>query len=66
MPESSIAIHLIEIRVYIVPRDIATREIFDICVNQGLGVAGENQVFLDLTHLDRDYLERKLGGIVEI
>lgn len=50
----------------IVPRDIATREIFDICVNQGLGVAGENQVYLDLTHLDRDYLERKLGGIVEI
>jgi len=50
----------------IVPRDIATREIFDICVNQGLGVAGGNQVFLDLTHLDRDYLERKLGGIVEI
>ena len=50
----------------IVPRDIATREIFDICVNQGMGVAGENQVYLDLTHLDRDYLERKLGGIVEI
>ena len=50
----------------IVPRDIATREIFDVCVNQGLGVAGENQVYLDLTHLDRDYLERKLGGIVEI
>lgn len=50
----------------IVPRDIATREIFDVCVNQGLGVAGDNQVFLDLTHLDRDYLERKLGGIVEI
>ena len=50
----------------IVPRDIATREIFDICVNQGMGVGGENQVYLDLTHLDRDYLERKLGGIVEI
>ncbi|MDG1359270.1 MAG: succinate dehydrogenase flavoprotein subunit [Phycisphaerales bacterium] len=50
----------------IVPRDIATREIFDICVNQGLGVAGQNQVYLDLTHLDREYLERKLGGIVEI
>ncbi|MEE2971914.1 MAG: succinate dehydrogenase flavoprotein subunit [Planctomycetota bacterium] len=50
----------------IVPRDIATREIFDVCVNEGLGVAGGNQVYLDLTHLDRDYLERKLGGIVEI
>jgi succinate dehydrogenase / fumarate reductase flavoprotein subunit len=50
----------------IVPRDIATREIFDICVNQGMGVAGENQVYLDLTHKDPEYLTRKLGGILEI
>jgi succinate dehydrogenase / fumarate reductase flavoprotein subunit len=50
----------------IVPRDIATREIFDVCVNQGLGVGGGNMVYLDLTHLGRAYLERKLGGIMEI
>ncbi len=50
----------------IVPRDIATREIFDVCVNQGLGVGGGNMVFLDLTHLGREYLERKLGGIIDI
>ncbi len=50
----------------IVPRDIATREIFDICVHQGLGVGGGNMVYLDLTHLGREYLERKLGGIIEI
>jgi succinate dehydrogenase / fumarate reductase flavoprotein subunit len=50
----------------IVPRDIATREIFEICVKDGLGVGGGNMVFLDLTHLGRDYLERKLGGIIEI
>lgn len=50
----------------IVPRDIATREIFDICVNEGLGVGGENCVYLDLTHRDPDYLTRKLGGILEI
>jgi succinate dehydrogenase / fumarate reductase, flavoprotein subunit len=50
----------------IVPRDIATREIFDVCVNMGLGVNGENQVYLDLTHKPRDYLDRKLGGILEI
>lgn len=50
----------------IVPRDIATREIFDVCVNQGLGVGGENSVYLDLTHRDPDYLTRKLGGILEI
>ena len=50
----------------IVPRDIATREIFDICVNQGLGVGGGNMAYLDLTHLGREYLELKLGGIIEI
>ncbi|MCC5823140.1 MAG: succinate dehydrogenase flavoprotein subunit [Phycisphaerales bacterium] len=50
----------------IVPRDIATREIFDICVNEGMGVDGQNQVYLDLTHRDPDYLTRKLGGIMEI
>ncbi|MGP1309022.1 MAG: succinate dehydrogenase flavoprotein subunit [Phycisphaerales bacterium] len=49
----------------IVPRDIATREIFQICVD-GLGVGGGNMVYLDLTHLGREYLERKLGGIIEI
>ena len=50
----------------IVPRDIATREIFDICVNQGMGVGGENSVYLDLTHKDPEYLTKKLGGILEI
>lgn len=50
----------------IVPRDIATREIFDICVNEGLGVHGEQSVYLDLTHRDPDYLTKKLGGILEI
>jgi succinate dehydrogenase / fumarate reductase flavoprotein subunit len=50
----------------IVPRDIATREIFSVCVNDGLGVDGQNQVYLDLTHLAPDYLTKKLGGILEI
>ena len=49
----------------IVPRDIATREIFQICVD-GFGVGSDNQLYLDLTHLGREYLERKLGGIIEI
>ncbi|MEQ8845874.1 MAG: succinate dehydrogenase flavoprotein subunit [Phycisphaerales bacterium] len=50
----------------LVPRDIATREIFDVCVNQGMGVGGQRQVYLDLTHKDPDYLTTKLGGIMEI
>jgi succinate dehydrogenase / fumarate reductase flavoprotein subunit len=31
-----------------------------------MGVDGENQVYLDLTHKDPDYLTKKLGGILEI
>lgn len=50
----------------LVPRDIATREIFDVCVNEGMGINGTNQVYLDLTHKDPDYLTRKLGGILDI
>jgi len=49
----------------LVPRDIATREIFQICL-EGHGVAGENQVYLDLTHIDPETLTRKLGAILEI
>lgn len=49
----------------LVPRDIATREIFQVCL-EGHGVGGENQVFLDLTHIDAETLTRKLGAILEI
>ncbi|WP_226677757.1 succinate dehydrogenase flavoprotein subunit [Mesobacillus jeotgali] len=50
----------------LVPRDIATREIFDVCVNQKLGIDGENKVYLDLSHIDSRQLDIKLGGIMEI
>ena len=48
------------------PRDIATREIFHVCVDLGLGVDGQNQVYLDVSHLDPHMLEVKLGGVMEI
>jgi succinate dehydrogenase / fumarate reductase flavoprotein subunit len=50
----------------LVPRDIATREIFDVCVRQKLGINGENMVYLDLSHLSKDFLDKRLGGILEI
>jgi succinate dehydrogenase / fumarate reductase, flavoprotein subunit len=51
----------------LVPRDIATREIFNICVNEGLSVDPSRMcVYLDLTHIHRAELDRKLGGILEI
>ncbi|MCO0597252.1 succinate dehydrogenase flavoprotein subunit [Peribacillus butanolivorans] len=50
----------------LVPRDIATREIFDVCMNMKLGINGENMVYLDLSHKDPKELDIKLGGIIEI
>jgi succinate dehydrogenase / fumarate reductase flavoprotein subunit len=49
----------------LVPRDIATREIFQVCI-EGMGVGGQNQVYLDLTHIPAEILDRKLGAILEI
>jgi succinate dehydrogenase / fumarate reductase flavoprotein subunit len=51
----------------LVPRDIATREIFDVCTTDGLSVEKDRLcVYLDLTHIPRETLDRKLGGILEI
>jgi len=50
----------------LVTRDIATREIFDVCVNQKLGINGENMVYLDVSHMDSKELDVKLGGIIDI
>jgi len=51
----------------LVPRDIATREIFNVCVYEGLSVDKDRQcVYLDLTHIPAKELDRKLGGIMEI
>ncbi len=53
----------------IVPRDIATREIFEVC-QQGLGVGGGNMVYLDLRDevkkRGREKILAKLEGILEI
>lgn len=50
----------------LVPRDIATRTIYQVVFDMGLGVNGENMVYLDLSHIDEEYLRVKLGGILEI
>lgn len=50
----------------LVPRDIATRAIYHVVFDLGLGVNGENMVYLDLSHKDPEELERKLGGILDI
>jgi succinate dehydrogenase / fumarate reductase flavoprotein subunit len=50
----------------LVPRDVATREIFSVCRDLGMGVGGEDSVYLDVTHIPAATLDRKLGGIMEI
>ncbi len=50
----------------LVPRDIATREIFKVCVDMGLGVDGENKVFLDLSHMPADVLNVRVGNLIDI
>ena len=50
----------------LVPRDIATRAIHRVVYELGLGLDGQPMVYLDLTHIDRETLNRKLEGILEI
>jgi succinate dehydrogenase / fumarate reductase flavoprotein subunit len=50
----------------LVPRDVATRAIFKVVYEEGLGIDGQPMVYLDLSHIDRATLDRKLGGILEI
>jgi len=49
----------------LVPRDIATREIHKVVYDMGLGVDGKNVVYLDLSHIPRDTLRKKLGAILD-
>ena len=50
----------------LVPRDVATRAIHKVVYERELGVDGQPMVYLDLTHIDRATLDRKLEGILEI
>jgi succinate dehydrogenase / fumarate reductase flavoprotein subunit len=50
----------------LVPRDVATRAIHKVVYEHDLGIDGQPMVYLDLTHIDRQVLDRKLEGILEI
>jgi succinate dehydrogenase / fumarate reductase flavoprotein subunit len=56
----------------LVPRDIASRELFKKCFHEKRGVynahtgKNENEVYLDVTHLPRELLRKKLAGVLEI
>src|SRR5262249_27388062 len=50
----------------LVPRDIATRAIHRIVYHEKLGLHGQAAVYLDVSHIPRETLDRKLEGILEI
>jgi succinate dehydrogenase / fumarate reductase flavoprotein subunit len=50
----------------LVPRDIATRAIHRIVYQEKLGIRGQAAVYLDVTHIPKEVLDRKLEGILEI
>jgi succinate dehydrogenase / fumarate reductase flavoprotein subunit len=56
----------------LVPRDIASRALFKKCFHEKRGVynartqKNELEVYLDVTHLPRAQLEKKLAGVLEI
>jgi succinate dehydrogenase / fumarate reductase, flavoprotein subunit len=56
----------------LVPRDIASRALFQICFHEHRGIyndktnKNENEVYLDLTHKSEAFLRDKLAGILEI
>ena len=49
----------------LVPSDIATREIFQVCLD-GYGIDGKMQVYLDLTHKSTAELNSRLKGTLDI
>ncbi len=50
----------------LVPRDIAARAIFKVCVELKKGIEEKRQVYLDITHIPADVLTQKLGGVLHI
>ncbi|MEA3276870.1 MAG: succinate dehydrogenase (quinone) flavoprotein subunit [Pseudomonadota bacterium] len=49
-----------------VARDEASRAIWKVTRELGLGIGGGDRVYLDLTHLDRGFVSTRLGAILQI
>jgi len=49
-----------------VPRDVASRAIWKVVKHMGMGLRGEDKVYLDLTHLPEEFVRTRLGAIMEI
>lgn len=49
----------------LMPRDVISREIYKICHQMNLGINGSEQVYLDISHLDSDYIKTRLDEVYE-
>ncbi|MGD2109053.1 MAG: succinate dehydrogenase (quinone) flavoprotein subunit [Phycisphaerae bacterium] len=49
-----------------VPRDVGSRAICRAVRHMGLGIDGLDMVYLDLTHKPHEFLQTRLGGILEM
>jgi len=49
-----------------VPRDVASRAVWRVTQEHKMGIGGEHKVYLDLTHLDPVFVEKRLHAILEI
>jgi succinate dehydrogenase / fumarate reductase flavoprotein subunit len=50
----------------LVSRDLASRAIYKVVNEMKLGVDGKNQVYLDITQLPKDIMERKLSNVIDL
>ncbi len=50
----------------LVPRDVASRAIYKVVYDLGLGIDGQPVVYLDVTHIPREKLMARIAGIIEI
>ena len=50
----------------LVPRDVATRAIHKVVYEHGMGIDGQPMVYLDVSHIPREVLNKKIEGILEI
>lgn len=50
----------------LVTRDAASRAIYKVVNEMGLGIDGKHQVYLDITHMPKNIIEQKLSNVIDI
>lgn len=50
----------------LITRDLASRAIYKVVNEMGLGIDGKNQVYLDITGLSKDIMEQKLSNVIDL